>query len=248
MILFFSGTGNSAFAAKYISEQIGDETVNLFGIIKNKADVSLTSSKPWVVVTPTYCWQLPIFVRDRLLNVEFNGSKEIYFVLTCGGEIGDAGKYLKKLCEKLQLDYRGVAEIVMPENYIALFDSCGEDEAKNMIEGCKQYLDETAKFVLKGERIPEKKSGVLGKIYSSVVNPAFYSLVVKDKKFYATDECIGCGICENKCILDNIRIENNRPVWQGNCTHCMACISYCPQNAIEYGKNTKGKRRYVCPF
>ena len=27
-------------------------------------------------------------------------------------------------------------------------------------------------------------------------------------------------------------------------THCMACICYCPKEAIEYGKKSKGKPRY----
>ena len=29
-----------------------------------------------------------------------------------------------------------------------------------------------------------------------------------------------------------------------NCTHCMACICYCPAEAIEYGKKSLGKPRY----
>nr|WP_264291386.1 MULTISPECIES: hypothetical protein [unclassified Dorea] len=28
------------------------------------------------------------------------------------------------------------------------------------------------------------------------------------------------------------------------CTHCMACICYCPAEAIEYGKKSVGKPRY----
>ena len=28
------------------------------------------------------------------------------------------------------------------------------------------------------------------------------------------------------------------------CTHCMACICYCPTSAIEYGKKSLGKPRY----
>lgn len=248
MVLYYSGTGNSAFAAKYIAEKIGDESVNLFDIIKNKVKASLVSSKPFVVVAPTYCWQLPIFIRDWLFKANLEGSRDIYFVLTCGGEIGDAGKYLKKLCQKKELIYKGVAEIVMPENYIALFDSCDENDAKRLIEDCKPSLDEAVNAISKGECIPEKKSSIMDKVYSAAVNPVFYSLIVKDKKFYATDECIGCGICEKKCVLDNIKIEKGKPKWQGNCTHCMACISYCPKTAIEYGKASKGKRRYVCPF
>jgi NAD-dependent dihydropyrimidine dehydrogenase PreA subunit len=37
------------------------------------------------------------------------------------------------------------------------------------------------------------------------------------------------------------------PVWGKECTQCLACIHRCPVQAIEYGKATIGKRRYVHP-
>ncbi|AVQ95642.1 4Fe-4S dicluster domain-containing protein [Ethanoligenens harbinense] len=39
-------------------------------------------------------------------------------------------------------------------------------------------------------------------------------------------------------------LENRRPRWGKNCTHCMACIGACPVGAIEYKNHSKGKRRY----
>ena len=53
----------------------------------------------------------------------------------------------------------------------------------------------------------------------------------------ATDACIGCGKCVELCPLNNIRLENGKPVWGKHCTHCMACICYCPKEAIEYGNH-----------
>ena len=56
--------------------------------------------------------------------------------------------------------------------------------------------------------------------------------------------CIGCGKCEKLCPLNNITLQNARPVWGSNCTQCMACICYCPTRALEYGKKSVGKPRY----
>lgn len=44
--------------------------------------------------------------------------------------------------------------------------------------------------------------------------------------------------------MNNIQLIDGKPVWGKNCTHCMACICYCPQEAIEYGKKSVGKPRY----
>ena len=57
-------------------------------------------------------------------------------------------------------------------------------------------------------------------------------------------DCIGCGKCVELCPLNNIHLENGKPLWGKNCTHCMACICYCPKEAIEYGKKSRGKPRY----
>ena len=59
-----------------------------------------------------------------------------------------------------------------------------------------------------------------------------------------SEACIGCGKCVELCPLSNIYLENGKPVWGKNCTHCMACICYCPKEAIEYGRKSKGKPRY----
>ena len=39
-------------------------------------------------------------------------------------------------------------------------------------------------------------------------------------------------------------MKNKKPVWEKHCTHCMACICYCPAGAIEYGRKSVGKSRY----
>ena len=79
---------------------------------------------------------------------------------------------------------------------------------------------------------------------SGPVNPVFYTFFVKANAFQASNACIGCGQCTQKCPTNNIQLKSGKPVWDKNCTHCMACICYCPVEAIEYGKKSVGKPRY----
>ncbi len=97
MILYFSGTGNSEYAAKRIGAELKDEVLNLFEKIQTHDFSKLHSSRPWVVAAPTYAWRIPRIVQEWLEHTTLSGSKDIYFVMTCGGSIGNAGKYLKKL-------------------------------------------------------------------------------------------------------------------------------------------------------
>lgn len=246
MILYFTGTGNSKYAAEYVGSKINEGCVNLFERLKNCDYSELNSLTPFVICTPTYAWQIPHILRNWLLRANLSGSRDIYFVMTCGGEIGNAEKYLKELCQKINMNYMGCAEIVMPENYIAMFDSPTLEQEDEIMQKADIKLKSVAQQIANKKRLPENRASVTGKISSSVVNDLFYPLFVKDKKFTAGSNCTGCGLCQKNCVLNNIKITDGKPQWLGNCTHCMACINYCPTGAIEYGAHSKGLRRYKC--
>jgi ferredoxin len=246
MILYFSGTGNSEYTARRIGKEIDDEVINLFDKIRTIDYSDMKSERPWVIVVPTYAWRIPHIVSDWLEKTNFSGNKGIYFVMTCGGSIGNAGKYLETLCTEKNMNYCGCAEIVMPENYIALFSTPTEDQALQIIERAESVIDNTALHIKNGDKLPKRDISFGDKMNSGIINALFYPVFVNAKKFYATENCVSCGKCVNVCPLKNIRIENGKPKWGDHCTHCMACICKCPKEAIEYGKHSKGLPRYIC--
>lgn len=247
MILYFSGTGNSEYAAKRIGKETGGKVINLFERIRNRDFSPLSSDSPWVVVVPTYAWRIPRLVQEWLEKTKLAGNQNIYFVMTCGGSIGDAGKYLQRLCAAKDLKYRGCAAVLMPENYIAMFSTPEREEAMETIRQSEGTIDKIALAIKNGEALPQPAMTIQDKINSSVINTAFYPLFVHAKKFYATGACVSCGKCVHVCPLNNIRLKNGKPLWGKDCTHCMACICRCPSEAIEYGKHSEGMARYVCP-
>ena len=93
MIIYFSGTGNSRFAAEFLAKELQDEIIDSGRLIKAGVQGDFSSETPWVFVSPVYSWQMPHLFANFLRKASFSGSKEAYFVLTCGGEIGEAGKY-----------------------------------------------------------------------------------------------------------------------------------------------------------
>lgn len=246
MILYFSGTGNSEYTARRIGKEIDDDVINLFDKIRTIDYSDMKSERPWVIVVPTYAWRIPHIVSDWLEKTNFSGNKGIYFVMTCGGSIGNAGKYLETLCTEKNMNYCGCAEIVMPENYIALFSTPTEDKALQIIERAESVIDNTALHIKNGDKLPKRDISFGDKMNSGIINALFYPVFVHAKKFYATENCVSCGKCVNVCPLKNIRIENGKPKWGDHCTHCMACICKCPKEAIEYGKHSKGLPRYIC--
>ena len=244
MILYFSGTGNSEYTAKRIREETDDNIMNLGEKIRSRDFSSIHSDTPWVVAAPTYAWRIPRILQEWLEKTELTGNRTIYFVMTCGGNIGNAGRYLKKLTDAKGLNYAGCAQIIMPENYIAMFNAPQKEQARSIVEQAEPAFQKVLAQLKAGQEFPPPRDNLYDRFMSGPVNPVFYRFFVKADAFRATDACIGCGRCVELCPLNNIRLENGKPVWGKNCTHCMACICYCPKEAIEYGEKSKGKPRY----
>ena len=250
MIIYFSGTGNSEYCAEYINDQLGyrqeGEIVNSFDYIKSNRNGKFTSEEPWIFVAPTYCWQLPHIFEDFIRESSFEGSKEAYFVMTCGSDIGNARGSLEGLCREKGFRYMGVAEIIMPENYIAMFSVPDKEESAEIVSAASGPLKTVVRQIKNGESIENTKVNLIDKIKTGPLNPVFYKLFVKAKAFYTTEKCIGCSKCADLCPTNNIVMTEGRPVWGDKCTHCMACICRCPEEAIEYGRKSLGKPRYKC--
>ena len=107
MVVYFSATGNSRYCAQMLADRLGDSLTDAFHFIRDGIRPELTSTSPWVFVAPTYSWQMPRLFQEFIRNGGFSGSREAYFVITCGGEAGAADKSLKAICEEKGMAYRG---------------------------------------------------------------------------------------------------------------------------------------------
>ena len=244
MIFYFSGTGNSNYVAKRIANALDDALVNLNDRIKASDTSLVETGERVIIVTPTYAWRIPRVVRDWLLKTELHGAKNVWFVMTCGSEIGNAGKYNRDLCAEKAISCMGTAQIVMPENYIAMFSAPQADKAGQIVTQAEPSIDRAIAAIQRNQPFAPTRNNLYDRFMSGPVNPIFYKFLVKANAFTASGACIGCGQCVKRCPMNNVTIKDGKPVWGRNCTHCMACICYCPVSAIEYGKKSVGPPRY----
>ena len=247
MVLYFTGTGNSRYVARKIAEEINDELISMNDLIKKEStDELISKNKPFIFVCPTYTWRIPNVVTEFIKKIKFSGSNKVYFILTCGGDSARAINHLEKLCNDKGFELKGMAEIKMPNNYVALSPVTDQKTAKKIIQEADQEISKITSGIINEISFRIVGSdGLSGKIKSSsMANILFYKLLANAKGFHFTDKCIGCGKCVELCPLNNITLKDKRPVWENNCTHCMACISGCPTQAIEYKNNTKNRDRY----
>lgn len=245
MIFYFSGTGNSQLAANQIAAELNDDLVSINVYLKNGENLTFRSERPLVFVAPNYAWRLPEIVEQWIQKNKFTGNKKAYFILTCGSHTGaNAAFYAKKLCAETGLVYHGLAAVRMPKNNLALYGAFGSGECKAIIKQAKPILSSLARQIKQEDYFHETPIPFGGRFLSGLFHILYYRFYIKDKGFRVSDVCISCGKCAKRCPLNNIDMVNGKPVWKGNCTHCMACICGCPAESIEYKFISKGKRRY----
>ncbi len=91
--------------------------------------------------------------------------------------------------------------------------------------------------VYKDFKLPDKKNTFLGKIFNSFSVMLRFLSPLKEslrKKPFPTKDCIGCGVCRNKCPAKAINIDENRAYINYNsCIKCYVCHEVCPQHAID---------------
>ena len=251
MIFYFTGTGNSKYVAQKIAESEQDRLCSIAQAVREgNYTYQISEEESIGFVLPVYFGGLPSVIREFVEKVKLEGAegKYIYLVLTCGGFTCNAGgmfaRCMAKRGYKLSVQYG----ILMPDNYVLLYNLKSDDEIKSMLANADKELTDIAQDIQNrktGDRIQIK--GVFPKAATALMYP-FYDRSRKTKKFYATDACTGCRICAKICPCSAIEIKNRKPEWvKEKCAQCLGCLHRCPTRAIQYGKSTAKRGRYIHP-
>jgi len=84
-------------------------------------------------------------------------------------------------------------------------------------------------------------------VFTAIYKMSFSHVPTMDTKFWFDDKCNACEICHKICPVGNIAMDAGKPIWNHRCTQCFACLQWCPQEAIQYGKKTPRYERYHHP-
>ena len=189
---------------------------------------------------------MPRFLSQYLRQQTFTGSRDIYCVFTSGGYCGISGPHARGIFKKKGMNWRGHAEFKMPRNYVAseAYPMLSPEEVRERILGSCQQLPSVISDIQAGRNLTARHVFFFETLITLPFNPVWCKFKMPAKDFHTTEKCIGCGKCVKLCPLNNISLQDHKPVWGNHCTHCMACIGNCPTEAIEYGTITQNKEKY----
>lgn len=247
MIFYFTGTGNSRFAADLLAQKLSDQVVSLNQVFREKQPLTFSSQSPFVVVSPIYAWRLPKPVEDFLSQAEFTGSSKLYLVATMGASCGGAGAYAQQKLAGKSIDYMGLTGIVMPDNYLISFQMPSQQEALSILRAALPTLDQIAQTIAAEKPFPQPSAKILGKLLSGAVNWGFSHFMASSKSFTVSQDCIHCGQCAANCPTGNIVLREGKVEFGDRCAFCLGCIHRCPVHAIDYKGKGKKHGYYLCP-
>lgn len=245
MILYFSGSGNSKFVAKYLAILLKDEVISLNKIIKENLSLDLISNKPYVFVCPIYAWRFPSKIENLIKNSNLRGNNNFYFIATMGLNCGNADKYLKKITKSKNKNYMGFGKIIMPNNYLISDKPENSENIKKIIQNAIPLIETYANKISNNEIIKYEKREFFGFLKSSFINYLFNKFFVNGKNLVVDENCIKCEKCIKSCPLNNISLVNDKIKISNNCMFCLSCLNNCPKNAITFMGKKNGT--YSCP-
>jgi len=244
-IFYFSGTGNSLWAARLLAKELPEAQISNISYTVQFAPSY--SYERIGVVFPVYMFGLPLIVRSFLEKLLTSSQTYIFAVATYGGLAGNALPQAARILARRGLKLSAGFLLKMPGNYTPLYEALTLPEQESLFDIARARIGEIGRLIKEGRVVKPFGIPLSGWLFEGVYRLGSSRIPQADKNFWADEKCDGCGICQKVCPVYNIRLFGGKPAWQHSCQQCLACLHWCPQEAIQYKKSTVGRKRYRNP-
>lgn len=250
VIYYFTGTGNSLFLASRIAARMKDTTLEPIAKICSCQDgVPAAGEDAGAIgfIFPVHFEKVPQFVLGAVERFQFEPGQYIFAVITSGGQPGNTLYELDAILRSRGVRLAYGRNVDMPDNSIIL--QTPREKADARMAGVDAAVDEISLAVTDRMQMDkgfprQHASSVTGSVSRLGVK---YLYKAQERKVDAS-RCNLCGTCCNICPAGNISKDNGKIVIGDDCAWCFACLNWCPQKAIVFGRIDPWKRKqYRCP-
>jgi ferredoxin/flavodoxin len=246
IIFYFTGTGNSLVVARDIADEIGDTQLVPIkdAILENDIDLSYERIG---FVFPVYFGFMPLMVERFVNRLHFSKTQYIFGVATLGGVFEMSLSQLSHNIETQGGFLSAGFTIQMPGNYIVKYGAFPPAIQQRLLRKEKRKIIAISSVIKAKETAPIPKRVILSRLLAKKLRKTMADFGNQARYFHINGRCTGCGTCERICPVGNIHIDQRQPKWNNQCEQCIACIQWCPSQAIEYAGKTAQRRRYRNP-
>lgn len=172
---------------------------------------------------PVYKWvkSLPTSQGASVALISVSAAGELWINQAC--RVG-----LIKVLSKKGYDVFYERMIMMPFNMLM---ATKESFSIRLLQLLPIKAESTAKEILELKRRsikPQFKSRVI----TSLAKVEKLSAKLFGKELSIKQSCIQCGLCANRCPMDNIKMIQGTPHFGWRCVECLRCIYICPTHSI----------------
>ena len=215
IIAHFSPTGGTKKVANAIAAGFSIPVVEM-DLTKADSAVTLGENDALMAVLPVYAGRVPQISLERLAALKGNGQKAVAVVVYGNREYEDALLETKDALEANGFQVIAAAAFIAEHSIvrsIATGRPDAEDEAL-----CRQFAaDVMAKA---DDAVPVQVPG--NTPYKELKPTAFHPA--------ASEACVKCGICAQKCPVGAIPKDDPSRTNNDLCINCMRCVEVCPQH------------------
>jgi ferredoxin len=246
VIYYYTGTGNSLWTARALAEKLGDTELVPMRRMNHGSHGGTADTVG--LVFPVHIWGVPGHVRNFLQSMEKRTGVYYFAVAVHGGQVSRTLLQLKELMARDGLTLSAGFDIQFPSNYIPWGGPGPVEAQQRLFNAAQEKVKVAASYVSSRNSGLVAKGPLWQRVLFTLIYKMTYNLVkTMDKNFSVDATCTSCGICERVCPVKNITLEAGKPVWHGACEQCLACIQWCPEECIQYGKKTRNHERYHHP-
>ena len=228
-IFYFSATGNSMTTAEILAEQMDAELISVSSTT-HLSKVKVTNDTVGFVF-PVYYGDMPYPVRELISKTVFQPDSYIFICTTQRGHAGAVATRMDQLLrtrgQKLSLS----VGVMMPGNGFINEPHVDAEYLEKQKENVLNLIPQ-----IENHEVCDYSSNELLAL-TPVGSPNNFRGIVAD------ENCIGCGICESVCPMNNIVLKNNHAEIGDDCATCLSCFHWCPTEAIWMSKQENIARR-----
>ena len=258
-IFYFSGTGNTWFAANELYEHLVNlgETVRLFSIEDDELrservlqQLAGTSDKI-VIGYPIYASRAPKQMEDFIRKFpRGSGRQTISFFTTVALYSGDGPVYYRKDFTAKGWVPESSVEFITSNNFnVPGFPNVlpvgSDDKIRRLQKRVSARALRMAEALINNKAMVQG-TGPLAKLAGNTQRKHIDSYIrkINDSFIVDQDRCVGCGLCVNICAAKNISEEDGRIVIGSNCEACMRCYHFCPAKAVNLTEASKDDQKW----
>ncbi|HEX2944951.1 MAG TPA: EFR1 family ferrodoxin [Clostridia bacterium] len=236
-IFYFTGTGNSLYVGRKIAEKLGNASLIPMVSLLHEKETFAVNANVVGFVFPVYFLRMPDIIKEALDKCSFREDAYFFAAVTSGGDSGNTLFGLNEILKTKGSRLNYGIEIPLGDNSIAL--STPDQKFHQRLKKVDEILDRLTKAVKLKEI--NNENHIFTKRYSSSFtgNVTYFAMAHYynfKKQKVDISRCINCGLCQTICPVDNITCKEGEVCMGKQCKWCFACINYCPNQAISFGR------------